>query len=448
MSVYFGDCYSRTLPRGFVGLCTVALALFVGSTRGSAAVYDVHAVEITVENTFYSAFRSSQVLACAARGGVLVPDVSDTVHLQLLNKVQAEGVTRYYGYLGGSTLLSSTACTESTATLDCIWYWDQGRYSGLENAYPFYKGNYLPDSGGNGGLEGAGMISTTSGNYWLRRNNAQAFPGIRHQRYAMLALLPTDSKPGWVDSSDTSFSYGQAPTTLYYAMCLVERAATTTTTTTTTTIITTTPTTLVPEATTLNEPGEREATATSVATIVGFSVAAALVVGLVVALITYKARRKGCCCFAVRKPTAVSSMTRSPAVDSPTTQSSNSRVSRRSGLSSDSSFRSRGSHSISERSFHAAAPNRDGSRRSLIHWHDYENAVGYLDSHGSYVSGSGVESLASDELNLFSDGDVVLLPDFQFSAALFVDPAFSSQVSKASTERSSTSSPQPARSVE
>ncbi|KAG5475295.1 hypothetical protein LSCM1_03408 [Leishmania martiniquensis] len=370
------------------------LLLGVGFVYGVAPVYDVNAVRIVVANAFESPLRSYQIQACAAKGGVLVPDVSDAVHQELLDKMEAEGASSYYGYLGGSTLLSSTDCTTSSATLSCVWHWDQGRYDGAENAYPFYQGNYYPPSESKGGLSGAGMISTASANYWRQQNSAQAYPGSKHERYAMLVLPQAPSEAGWMDSSDTSFSYGKVPTNRYFMMCLVEMATTTTTTTTTTTktqLPTTTETTMTPTDTTqppdTNTDGESQkegAPKRNANMWVGISILTLLAVSLALLVIIRKAQRKRWCCFADEEPAAAPSMASS-------VRSVKRSLSKRSRLSSDSRFSSGSSSCCSARSFHASAVNKNGGcRRSILQdgYQSMEDGVDHLDTFSNASSDS------------------------------------------------------------
>ncbi|CAJ1027741.1 IGP family C-type lectin domain containing protein, putative [Leishmania lindenbergi] len=413
--------YSRSVQRGLLCVCALALLRCVLLTDAAAPVYDATAVQILVVNTFDSSLRSSQVQVCATMGGVLVPDVSDAIHLELLNKMEEVGVTSYCGYLGGSTLLSSTGCTTSKATLDCIWYWDQGRYNGIENAYPFYKGNSYPASGSNGGLSGAGMISTASDNYWTRKDGIQTFPGKKYQRYAMLTLPQTYSRAGWVDSSDTSFSYGEVPTNSYFAMCLVELVTTTTTTSTTTTTAeppatttttmnpTTTTTTQPSNTSTTNGPAEKKESNQNVTMWVGISIFIVLVAGLASVLILCKAREKGWCCYAPKESVVAMSVASGASVDPAASQRANPRVSRPSNLSLNSSISS-SSCCGTVRSFHAATPNKDGSGRRSILRNDYEEMEGYPKLHDPRSNTRSTYSSTREEFDSSAEQDTMLLP--------------------------------------
>ncbi|CAM42465.1 conserved hypothetical protein [Leishmania braziliensis MHOM/BR/75/M2904] len=415
--------YSRSVQRRLLCVCAMALLCCVMLTDAAAPVYDATAVQILVVNTFDSSLRSSQVQVCATMGGVLVPDVSDAIHLELLNKMEEVGVTSYCGYLGGSTLLSSTACTTSKATLDCIWYWDQGRYHGIENAYPFYKGNSYPASGGNGGLSGAGMISTASDNHWTHKDGIQTFPGKKYQRYAMLTLPQTYSRAGWVDSSDTSFSYGEVPTNSYFAMCLLELVTTTTTTSTTTTTTaeppatTTTTTTMNPTTTTTqpsntsttNGPAEEEESNQNVTMWVGISIFIVLVAGLTFVLILCKAREKGWCCYAPKESAVVMSVASGASVDLAASQRANTRVSRPSNLSLNSSISSSSSCGT-VRSFHAVTPNKDGRGRRSILRNDYEEMEVYPKLHDPRSNTRSTYSATKEDFDSSAKQDTMLLP--------------------------------------
>ncbi|KAG5475815.1 hypothetical protein CUR178_03528 [Leishmania enriettii] len=473
-------------PRGpgrhdLLRICAWALLLCVVFAHGAAPVYDVNSVQIIVENAFESSLRSYQSQACAARGGVLVPDVSDAIHVELLDKIAAAGASSYCGYLGGSTLLSSTGCTSSRATLSCVWHWDQGRYDGAENAYPFYTGNYYPASESGGGLSGAGMISTASGNYWMQENGVQAFPGKKHERYAMLARPQTYSGAGWIDSSDASFSYGSFPTNRYFLMCLVEKTTTTTTepptvTTTTTTeppTVTTTPSTEPPTATTTpstepptatTTPSTEPPTATStftpppdssaddesmkrvtkrkVNTWIGISIVITLVLSLAFLFIICKARRKRWCCFAGKQSAAAAPIASSALIASAASRSAMPSSSRCSRHSSNSRLSSESSSCCSVRSFHVATVDRaGGGRRSILQ----DESRGMMDNNehlDTYSCASSEFSKWREDRLSPAEGVVMLLrPELSHAStgpAVVAPPASDSQTL---TRRSFSNSP-------
>ncbi|GET89712.1 hypothetical protein, conserved [Leishmania tarentolae] len=377
MSISSRISYRRPLRRVLLRVSALAVFFCVMFAYAAAPVYEVNNVKVIVENTFDSTWRSSHIQVCEAKGGVLVPDVSDALHQKLVNKMMAAGAVRYCGYLGGSTLLSPNRCTTSKASLSCTWYWDQGRYSGVENAYPFYKGNYFPASGSNGGLPGAGMLSTSSSNYWVKQKGMQVFPGQKHERYAMLILSPSSSVEGWVDSSEGSFSYGVATTNPYYAMCLVEPAATTTTTTTTTptaailpivpTRATTIPTTTLIPLTDSNESEAQTERGKKVTMWIGISIFIFVVSVISFALIVSKARQNGWCCFARKALPLDTSRKADELMSPPTLLSEKPRRSRRPSRWSTSSLCSKDSSGGTERSFHTVTPYKDGPRpRSIL----------------------------------------------------------------------------------
>ncbi|KAG5500946.1 hypothetical protein GH5_04535 [Leishmania sp. Ghana 2012 LV757] len=441
MSIPFSDD-----PRGpglhdLLSVCAWALLLCVVFARGAAPVYDVNSVQIIVENAFESSLRSYQSQACAARGGVLVPDVSDAIHVELLDKIAAAGASSYCGYLGGSTLLSSTGCTTSRATLSCVWHWDQGRYDGAENAYPFYTGNYYPVSESGGGLSGAGMISTASGNYWMQENGVQAFPGKKHERYAMLARPQRYSGPGWMDSSDASFSYGNFPTNRYFLMCLFEK--TTTTPSTEPPTVTTTPSTEPPTATSTftrppdtsadDESMKKGATKRKVNTWVGISIVITLVLGLAFLFIICKARRKHCCCFADKQSAAAAPIASSALIASAASRSAMPPSSRCSRHSSNSRLSSKSSSCCSVRSFHVATVDRaGGGRRSILQdesrgmMDNNEHLDTYSDASSDFSKwredrlspAEGVAMLLRSELSHASTGPAVVAPPASDSQTL------------------------------
>lgn len=282
-------------------LCAVLLAV-LGVTLASAAapVYGPGEVTITVAPAPDSTTRSAQLMGCSLLGAVLVPDVSNAVHSAIFTELTSQGVGASYGYMGGSSLLSPSDCTTSAATLSCIWNWDQGRYTAVADALPFYKGNRSPSA-----LSGAEMLSTTVGNFWRLDGTTQAYPGTAMQRYGVIVRKAGES-PNWADSSPTAWSYGTVQSTSYYLFCAVERSSRVDGVREAAMLANLfessggrseegpiTWTSKAPESDGMSEKVMTE--------LIGICLLGAVVVGLIVALILCKARDDGCCCFSEPK---------------------------------------------------------------------------------------------------------------------------------------------------
>lgn len=184
-------------------LCALLLILTVTAASAGAPAYGPGEVAISVAPSPGATTRQAQTASCASLGGVLVPAVTDAVHLMVTERVDDSLSQSAAGCTGGSSMSPVVTCTTSKASLNCICSWDVGRYHGVGNEVVFYKGNRDPNV-----LPGAGMVGTAVGDHWRMYTSGITWhPGDKVQRYGAY-VRDHQLAPTWADTSDATWSYG------------------------------------------------------------------------------------------------------------------------------------------------------------------------------------------------------------------------------------------------
>ena len=172
--------------------------------------YNMDEVKLKVTQCRSFITYSDSVATCSVDGGVLIPDATNAIHAAIkLLMAEYTDPTSFFTYLGGSTLLSSTdGCVTNAATTKCVWYWDVGRYSGVDNAMPFYVGNFHAYVAGRGGLDGSRPVDFSM-MYWLKnKNDNYIYPGNAYGQYIMM-VRTSSAFPRWIVTKHTSYPYNK-----------------------------------------------------------------------------------------------------------------------------------------------------------------------------------------------------------------------------------------------
>lgn len=339
------------LPHPLVQLCGLLLAVAVTCASASAPVYGPGEVAVNVAQTPSLTTRASQYVRCSTIGGALLPTATDAVFELASQHVNAWRTTSAVGYMGGSTIQSSSDCTVYNPSVSCVWSWDEGRYAASGNALPFYKGNRDPID-----LPSAAMIGTAVSNHWyVSTSGSPAFPGTRMQRYGVL-LRGYWGTLNWADSSDSEWSYKTEVAADPYTFCAIEQTTTTSTT----------------------EPKSDKGNGLSAGAAAGIAIGVAAAVGLIIGLVLWLLLRSGRCCRAEPAATTARASSFPGTAEGLDACAECAAASRRGSMSRANSVRSyRGDFEDGgNRSFHGGTPNKDGGYR-------------YGSFRGSMVEGEG-----------------------------------------------------------
>lgn len=177
--------------------------------------------------------REEQMKACTDVGATLAMTELESTHANVVEALSISGAgSHYFSYLGGSTTKSqqSGACDNTSPSLGCVWYWEEGVYA--DNNLLFYTGNLYPyvAMANEDGLVSA-KYSDTQPRRWGKSGVSWVHPGWKFGSYAMLVSYDAVTNAMADNAEIGGFPYATTvsgtDSSRFYAVCRLEEATTT-----------------------------------------------------------------------------------------------------------------------------------------------------------------------------------------------------------------------------